>query len=217
LSDCNFTLCGSHAGVSIGEDGASQMGLDDIAMFRALPDSIVLYPSDATSTEKIVYLAAKTRGLKYIRTTREKTPIVYSQEEEFKLGEFKVLRSSLKDRAVLVGAGITLHECLKAYEILKKEKFDSAIIDLYCIKPFNKEKFIDFVKKHGRLVVVAEDHYQEGGIGEMLAGALKNADIKMIHLFVREIPHSGKSEELLKKYRIDSKAIVMAVEKMIKN
>ncbi|MBU0907069.1 MAG: transketolase [Nanoarchaeota archaeon] len=215
LSNGDFTLCGSHAGVSIGEDGASQMGLEDIAMFRALPNSIIFYPSDGISTEKLTYLAAQTNGLKYIRTTRGKTPGIYSQKEEFKIGGFKVLRQSVKDRAVLVGAGITLHECLKAYESLKKKKIDSAVVDLYCVKPFDSASFIKLVKKHGGRIVVCEDHYEEGGIGEMLAEELENSKIKIKHLFVGEIPHSGKPEELLKKYEIDAAAIARGAKKLI--
>ncbi|MBU1103460.1 MAG: transketolase [Nanoarchaeota archaeon] len=215
LSSGNFTLCGSHAGVSIGEDGASQMGLEDIAMMRALPGSIVLYPSDGVSTEKLVYLAAKTKGMKYIRTTRGKTPVIYQSGEEFKLGDFKVLRQSKMDKVVLVGAGITLHEALEAHEILNKKKINSAVVDLYCVKPFDSKKFIKFVKTHGKKLVVVEDHYEEGGIGEMLAEELENSGIKIKHLFVGEIPHSGKPEELLKRYGIDSGAIVKAVKKLI--
>ncbi|MBU0467086.1 MAG: transketolase [Nanoarchaeota archaeon] len=214
LSSGDFTICGSHAGVSIGEDGASQMGLEDIAMFRALPESIVLYPSDGISTEKIVYLAAKTKGLKYIRTTRGKTPVVYNEKEEFKVGDFKVLKQGKKDKVVLVGAGITLHECLQAHEALKKKRINSAVVDLYCVKPFDSKKFIDFVKKHGKKVVVSEDHYEEGGIGEMLAEELENTGIEISHLAVREIPHSGKSKELLEKYGVDKKAIVKAAKKL---
>jgi transketolase len=216
LSSGNFTLCGSHAGVSIGEDGVSQMGLEDIAMFRALPNSIVLYPSDGVSTEKLVYLAAKTKGLKYIRTTRGKTPVVYSAGEKFEVGDFKVLREGKKDKVILAGAGITLHEALEAHEILKKDKIQSAVVDLYCIKPFDSKKFIGFAKKHGKKIVIAEDHYEEGGIGEMLAEELENTGIEIEHLFVGEIPHSGKPEELLKKYRIDRKAIAKAAKRLIK-
>ncbi|MFH1290503.1 MAG: transketolase [Nanoarchaeota archaeon] len=216
LSSGNFTLCGSHAGVSIGEDGPSQMGLEDIAMFRVLPESIVLYPSDGVSTERLVYLAAKTKGLKYIRTTREKTPVIYSTKDEFKLGDFKVLKQSKKDRVVLVGAGITVHEALEAHERLKKKRINSAVVDLYCVKPFDSKKFIDFAKKHGNRIVVCEDHYEEGGIGEMLAEELENSGIEISHLAVREIPHSGKSKELLEKYGIDKKAIMKAARKLIK-
>lgn len=216
LSSGNFTLCGSHAGVSVGEDGVSQMGLEDIAMFRALPKSIVLYPSDAISTEKLTYLAYKLKGIKYIRTTRGKTPVIYSNKEKFSLGNFKILKQSKKDKAVLIGSGITLDESLKAHEILMKNKIKTAVVDLYCIKPFNSKKFIEFVKKHGKKIVIAEDHYEEGGIGEMLAEELENsnAKIKMKHLFVGEIPHSGTPSELLARYKIDARAIVNATRKI---
>lgn len=215
LSKGDFTLCGSHCGVSIGEDGASQMGLEDIAMFRSLPDSIIFYPSDAVSTKKVVEQCDKLRGLKYIRTTRGKTPVIYSNDEKFDVGQFKVLRESNKDRVVLVGAGITLHECLKAHEKLKEKKISSAVIDLYCVKPFNSERFLDFVKKHGGKIVVVEDHYVQGGIGEMICSVLKDFRIEIEHLAVREIPHSGKPEELLNKYGIDSEAIEKAAKKII--
>lgn len=216
LSGGNFTLCGSHAGVSIGEDGASQMGLEDIAIFRTLPDSVVLYPCDGVSAEKLTHLAAKTNGLKYIRTTRGKTPVLYGPEEKFDLGDFKILHSGTKDKVVLVGAGVTLHENLKAHEILEKRRIQSAVVDLYCVKPFDSRKFIAFVKKHGGRVVVAEDHYNEGGIGEMLSAAVANEKIAIERLSVGERPHSGKPEELLKKYGIDAEAIVSAAERLLK-
>ena len=216
LSSGDFTLCGSHCGVSIGEDGASQMGLEDIGMFRSLPNSIVFYPSDAVSTEKIVNLYSELKGIKYIRTTRGKTKVIYKNEEKFEVGDFKVLKEGRKDKVVLIGSGITLHECLKAYDKLKKNKIESAVIDLYCIKPFNSEKFIYFVKKHGKKVIVTEDHYKEGGIGEMLCSALVNSGMKVESLYVKEIPHSGKSEELLERYGIDFKAIMKAAVKLLK-
>ncbi len=210
LSNPNLTICGSHAGVSIGEDGASQMGLEDIALFRSIPNSIILYPSDAVSAEKLVYLAANTNGLKYIRTTRPKTPIIYKSAESFKIGEFKILKQSSQDKIVLIGAGITLHESLKAHEILKKQNINTAVIDLYCIKPLETKKLINFIKAHGNKVIITEDHYKEGGIGEMLSNELKNTDIKIMHLAINEIPHSGKIEELLDKYKISAKWIVEA-------
>jgi len=216
LSNGNFTLCGSHAGVSVGEDGASQMGLEDIAMFRSLPESFIFYPSDAVSTEKLVLLCSKLRGLKYIRTTRGETPTLYSEKEKFDVGNFKVLKQDKKDKAVLVGAGITLHECLKASELLDEEKIKVAVVDLYCVKPFNSKKFIQFVKKHGKRMIIVEDHYPEGGIGEMLAEELENTGIKIKHLAVKKIPHSGTSKELLEKYGIDSIAIVEETRKMLK-
>lgn len=214
LSKPNFTICGSHCGVSIGEDGASQMGLEDIGMFRSLPSSIIFYPSDAISTEKLVYLASKTPGLKYIRTTRGKNRLIYEKDETFSVGDFKVLRQSVKDKVVLIGAGATLHESLKAYEELKKAKIDSSVIDLYCIKPLDIKKIIQFIKSHGNKVVVTEDHYKEGGIGEMLSSELANSGITIKQLSINQIPHSGKSEELLDKYSINSKAIVSEAKKI---
>jgi transketolase len=215
LSSGNFTLCGSHCGVSIGEDGPSQMALEDLPLFRSLPGSFIFYPSDGIATEKLVQEASKLKGIKYIRTTRGKTPVIYNENEKFEVGDFKILRQSKKDKVILVGAGITLHECLIANEKLEKKKMKSAVVDLYCVKPFNSKKFINFVKKHGKKIVVVEDHYPEGGIGEMLAEELENSDIKIRHLAVRKIPHSGRSQELLKKYGIDASAILKAVKKIV--
>ncbi len=213
LSSANFTVCASHAGVSIGEDGASQMGLEDISMFRSLPNSIIFYPSDAVSTEKLTILSDKLNGIKYIRTTRPKTKVIYKNSENFEVGDFKTLKESNGDVAVLVGAGITTHENLSAFEKLKIKGKSVAVVDLFCIKPLNSNKFIKFVKDHGNKVVISEDHHGEGGIGEMLKSELKNSEIKISHLFVGEIPHSGTEKELLHKYKIDSDAIVDEVFK----
>ncbi|MEM3074559.1 MAG: transketolase [Candidatus Pacearchaeota archaeon] len=214
ISNANITICGSHAGVSVGEDGASQMGLEDISLFRSLPNSYVFYPSDATSTEKLTFLSSKLKNIKYIRTTRPKTPVLYNPKEKFVIGDFKILKESRKDKAVLVGAGITLQECLKAYEYLEKKSINLSVIDLYCIKPFNSKKFINFVKKHGNKLIIVEDHYKEGGIGEMLGEELENTNIKIAHLYIKEVPRSGKMEQLLKKYRIDSTAIIEVFKKL---
>ncbi len=216
ISSADLTCVGSHAGVSIGADGASQMGLEDIAIFRDLQDSKVFYPSDAVSAQKLTILASKLKGIKYIRTTRDKTDVIYKNNEKFDLGDFKVLKSSGKDKAVIVGSGITLHEALKSYKILKDKKISVAVVDLYCVKPFNAKKFISFVKKHGKFVIISEDHYLAGGIGEMLAEELENSGIKIKHLYVDEIPHSGTKEELLEKYKIDANAIESAVEKIVR-
>ncbi len=213
ISSSNISICGSHAGISIGKDGPSQMGLEDIGMFRAIPESKVFYPSDAVSAEKLTVLASKLKGIKYIRSTREKTPIIYKNRESFKLGDFKVLRESKRDEGVLVGAGITLHECLKAYQKLKACGKKVAVVDLYCIKPFNSRKFREFVRKHGKQVLVVEDHYPEGGIGEMILNAIKNTDISMRHLAVNKLPRSGRPEKLMKKFGIDSDSIVKEILK----
>ena len=208
LSSADMTFCGSHSGVSIGEDGASQMGLEDISMFRSLPNSYVFYPCDAVSTQKLTLLSSKLKGIKYIRTTKEKTPLIYDNLERFSLGDFKVLKKSNKDLAVLIGAGITTHEALNAYEKLKNKRKNVAVVDLYCIKPFNHKKLIDFVKKHGNKIVVAEDNRIEGGISEMISRGLNGSGIKIKSLSVEGIPHSGKTKELLKIHKIDSNAYI---------
>jgi len=181
-------------------------------MFRSLPNSTIFYPSDAVSTKELTKLASKNKGITYIRTTRPKTQVIYANNEKFPIGDFKILKESKKDKGVIIGAGITLHESLEAHKNLMKKNFNVAVVDLYCIKPFNSKKLIDFIKKHGNKIVISEDHYQEGGIGEMLAEELENTNIKIKHLYVSEIPHSGTKEELLKKYKIDSSAIVKGVE-----
>ncbi|PIN90137.1 transketolase [Candidatus Pacearchaeota archaeon CG10_big_fil_rev_8_21_14_0_10_32_14] len=214
LSNADFTVCGSHAGVSIGEDGASQMALEDISMFRNLPNSTIFYPSDAVSCEKLTALCGKINGLKYIRTTRNKTPVIYKDSEKFSIGDFKVLKEGKNDKAVFVGSGITLDEALKSYENLKKKKVDVAVVDLYCVKPFDGKRFIEFVNKHGMKIVLAEDHYVEGGIGEMINSVISGTGIKMKHLAVREIPHSGNAEELLEKYGIDWKGYEKAYKEL---
>jgi transketolase len=215
ISKGNMVICGSHSGCSIGEDGASQMALEDISMFRALEGSTILYPSDAVSCEKLVKLSATQNGITYIRTTRGKTHSIYPIKEEFEIGDFKILKQGEKDKAVIVGSGITVHEALKAYDELLKNKIQSAVVDLYCIKPFNSKKFIRFVQKHGLKIVICEDHRPEGGIGEMIAMELAGSGIPIAHLAVRGIPHSGAPKEVMSKEKIDYKAIIKEVKKII--
>ncbi len=214
LSDVSLTVVGSHAGVSIGEDGPSQMGLEDISMFRALPNSIILYPCDAVSAEKLTCLASNTKSIKYIRTTRAKTPVIYTNKDEFFINDFKVLKSSENDCAVLVGAGITLHEALKAYERLVSDNIHVAVVDLYCVKPFNSKKFLQLVKKSGSKVIVVEDHYSEGGIGEMISREFVGEGVVFEHLCINEIPHSGSKDKLMEFYGINDRAIVRTVRKI---
>lgn len=212
LSSANMTISGSHAGVSIGEDGSSQMGIEDISTFRALPNSYVFYPSDAVSTQSLTIQSSKLKGIKYIRTTRAKTPILYKPSEQFPIGDFKILKQSNKDKAILIGAGITTHEALKAYNKLKEGNINVAVIDTYCIKPFNHSKLIKFAKAHSNKIIIAEDHRPEGGIGEMIANGLMGSNIKIKHLSINEIPHSGKPNQLLKKYKIDSAAYTQSMK-----
>lgn len=215
ISSANLVVCGSHAGVSIGEDGASQMALEDISMFRSLPGSTVLYPSDAASTQELVKLASQNTGITYIRTSRPKTPVIYPINEKFPIGDFKVVRQSKKDSLVLIGAGVTLHESLKAYEELARKNIHAAVIDLYCIKPLNAKKLALFIAKHGQKVVITEDHHPEGGLGEAVLSALINTPVTFRHLAVRGIPHSATAQELLDKHGISAKHIVSAAKKMI--
>ncbi len=206
-SDANIKFCGSHAGVSIGEDGSSQMGLEDIAMFRTVLDSVVLYPSDAVSTERLVEEAARHKGIVYIRTTRKDTPILYKSDEEFPIGGSKVLRESDNDVVTVAAAGITLHEALAAYEELKKDGILIRVIDLYSVKPVDRET----LKKAARVtqaMITVEDHFAEGGLGEAVRSEMADIDIPIYCLAVRKIPRSGKPDELLGYEEISRDAIV---------
>jgi transketolase len=210
-SNGNIKFCGSHAGVSIGEDGSSQMGLEDISLFRAILGSVVLYPSDAVSTEKLVEEMAKHQGISYLRTTRTATPILYRNDEAFWIGGSKILRSSRKDRATVVAAGITLHEALKAYEALKKEGILIRVIDLYSVKPVDVATLRGAAKATGRIITV-EDHYAEGGIADAVRTALSPDPVPVHSLAVRAMPVSGKPDELLDYEGISRQAIVEAVK-----
>jgi len=210
----NIKFCGSHVGVSIGEDGPSQMGLEDLAMFLPIPDCLVFYPSDAICAEKCVKEAAKYKGLTYIRTTRPATPILYSAEEEFPPGGAKVLRQSENDVVTVIGAGITVHEALKAYELLKNEGINIRVIDAYSVKPIDAETIIRSASETGGRVVVVEDHFEQGGLGTAVALVLPEKS-HWKHLCIRELPRSGKPEELLSRYGIDAKAIVEAVKSSV--
>ncbi len=211
-SNANIKFCGSHAGVSIGEDGSSQMGLEDIALFRAVLGSVVLYPSDAVAAEKLVEQMAKHRGISYLRTTRKDTPILYRNDEAFWIGGSKVLRSNKRDAATVVAAGITLHEALKAYEELKKEGILVRIIDLYSIKPVDVATLRQAAADTGLLITV-EDHYAEGGIADAVRTALSKHPVPVHALAVRAMPKSGKPDELLDYEEISWKAIVEAVKR----
>ncbi|MDQ7787745.1 MAG: transketolase [Thermodesulfovibrionales bacterium] len=213
-SDANIKFAGSHAGVSIGEDGPSQMGLEDIAIFRAVLNSVVLYPSDALSTEKLVEEAARHHGIVYIRTTRKDTPILYQNDEEFPIGGSKILRKSDDDRVTVIGAGITLHEALSAYEELKKEGVFIRVIDLYSIKPIDKET-VKEAAQSTKAVVIVEDHFAEGGIGEAVRSALGSFAVPLYSLAVRRMPMSGKPGELLDYEEISKNAIIKTIKDLV--
>jgi transketolase len=211
VSRSNVKFCGSHAGVSIGEDGPSQMGLEDIAMFRPIPEAVILYPCDAVSAERCVEEASRHRGICYIRSSRPKTHVLYSNEEQFPIGGSKTLRKSANDRATVIGAGITVHEALKAESTLKAEGVAIRVIDAYSVKPIDASGIIAAARETSGRVVVVEDHYEEGGLGDAVLEALGD-QAKVIKLAVREIPRSGPPEALIEKYGISSSHIVEAVK-----
>jgi transketolase len=206
-------LVGSHAGVSIGQDGPSQMGLEDIAMMRALVGSAVLYPSDAVSTHALVGLMANyADGISYLRTTRAETPVLYDNNEPFVLGGCKVLKQSAgKDVACVIAAGITVHEALKAYTLLQAQGISVAVIDLYSVKPLDYTTVLKVAHASGKRVITVEDHYLEGGLGQAVTYALRNDGMTITCLAVTNMPRSGKPEELMAYEEIDAAAIVKAV------
>ena len=211
-------ICGSHAGVSIGQDGPSQMGLEDIAMFATVPQSIILYPSDGIGSYKLVQTMADYNcGISYLRTTRSDTPIIYNQDEQFPLGSCKVLRKSNEDIACVIGAGITLHEALKAYEILKQESIYISVIDAYSVKPLDTTTIFITAKKSKNNVVVVEDHYAYGGLCSIVAKELVNKNINIAQLAVENISRSGSQAELLSLANIDATSIANTVKKTFKN
>jgi transketolase len=212
ISSANLKLVGSHVGVSIGEDGPSQMALEDIALFRAVVGSSVLYPSDAVATEKLLEEMAKTRGIQFLRTSRPKTPVIYGNDEQFPIGGAKVLRTG--DKATVVAAGVTLHEALKAADALKAEGIAITVIDAYSVKPLGKKEILAAAKKTGNTVITVEDHYSEGGLGDAVAGELSSEGVKVHKLAVNGLPRSGKAEELLAHFGIDAAAIVKKVKSL---
>jgi len=211
VSQSNVKFCGSHCGVSIGEDGPSQMGLEDLAMFRAIPNSVVLYPSDAVSAERLVVEAAQHHGICYIRTTRPKTVDLYSSTERFPIGGSKILRKSADDRATVVAAGITIHEALKAASKLEAENIRIRVLDAYCVKPIDAEGIRAAAGETGGRIVVVEDHYAQGGLGDAVLEAVGNR-AQVVILAVREIPRSGAPYALLERYGISSDHIIAAVK-----
>jgi transketolase len=213
-SNSNVKFVGSHAGISIGEDGPSQMGLEDIALFRSIQNCVVLYPSDAVSMERAVYLAAEHEGNVYIRSTRMDTPVIYSQDTSFKIGGSKILKESVYDSITVVGAGITLHEAIKAYEKLKEQNIFIRVVDLYSIKPIDYQTLNKCIRET-KAVLVVEDHYSQGGIAEAIKSELTNIKTKVFSLSVNKIPRSGKPFELLDYAEISAKSITEKVKEII--
>lgn len=217
ISQTNVNFVGSHCGVSIGEDGPSQMGLEDIAMFRAIPGSTVFYPSDAVSTERAVELAANTKGICFIRTSRPATAVLYKNDEPLAIGKAKVIRSSTKDQVLVIGAGVTLHEAIKAADELIKIEINIRVIDPFTIKPIDAQTIIKNAKEVGGRIVTVEDHYAQGGLGEAVQSAVAlERNIIVKKLAVPDVPRSGPSAVLLDNYGISARNIVAAVQEIVK-
>lgn len=217
ISQTNVNFVGSHCGVSIGEDGPSQMGLEDIAMFRTIPGSTVFYPADAVSAERAIELAANTKGICFVRTSRPATAVIYENEEPFAVGKGKVVKSSPKDQVLVIGAGVTLYEALKAADELSKVGVNVRVIDPFTIKPLDAQLIVKNAKEVGGRIVTVEDHYAEGGLGEAVLSAValeKNVVVKK--LAVTEVPRSGPPNVLLDKYGINANKIVVAVQEILK-
>jgi transketolase len=217
ISRANIKLCGSHAGVSIGEDGPSQMALEDIAALRAVHGSTVLYPCDGNQAAKLVAAMADLEGISFLRTTRGATPVIYDGDEEFAIGGSRVVRSSDEDDVTIIGAGITLHEAVKAADALAKEGIKARVIDLYSVKPIDAATLHAAANATQGRIVTVEDHWPEGGIGEAVLAAFAEADERprVSIVAVRDIPTSGKPTELLAAAGIDSEHIIQAVRELL--
>jgi transketolase len=210
ISNANIKVSGSHAGVSIGEDGPSQMALEDLAMMRAQPNMTVLYPCDAMSTERLLELMAYHPGPAYMRTSRPKTPVIYGPDEKFAIGGLKIVRESPKDTATVIGAGITVFEALKAYDQLQKIGISVRVVDLYSLQPIDSRSLLRCARETKRIITV-EDHYAAGGIGDAVAACVAGSGFVVERLCVREIPRSGMPDQLVDHYGISSRHIVAAV------
>uniref|UniRef100_A0A671UQM6 Transketolase n=1 Tax=Sparus aurata TaxID=8175 RepID=A0A671UQM6_SPAAU len=216
VSQTNVNLVGSHCGVSIGEDGPSQMALEDLAMFRAIPTCTVFYPSDAVSTERAVELSANTKGMCFIRTSRPESEVIYSPDEKFEVGVAKVVRQSDKDHVTVIGAGVTLHEALAAADMLARKNI--RVIDPFTIKPLDASTILASARATGGRIITVEDHYKEGGLGEAVLSAVgEEPGIVVTRIAVTSVPRSGKPQELMDLYGISAKHIANAVRQTFAN
>ncbi|MGI8869850.1 MAG: transketolase, partial [Mycobacteriales bacterium] len=218
ISRVNIRLVGSHAGVEIGADGPSQMGLEDLAALRAVHGSVVLYPADATCTAALVALMADTAGIVYLRTTRGAYPVRYGPEEDFTVGGSKTHRAGPADQVALIGAGVTLHECLAAADELAAAGIAARVIDAYSVKPIDRDTLIEAARVTGGRLVVAEDHYPEGGLGGAVLEALADAAVpglRVAHLALRDLPGSGTPDELLNEAGISTRQIADAARRLV--
>jgi transketolase len=217
ISQANIRLCGSHAGVEIGADGPSQMALEDLAAMRAVHGSTVLYPSDAVSCAALVAQMADRDGVCYIRTTRGAYPVLYDNDESFPVGGSKQLRGSPNDDVALIGAGVTVHNCLVAAEQLTAEGIQVRVVDLYSVKPLDRRALVDASRATGGRLLVVEDHYPEGGIGGAVLEALADEPVRITHLAVRGLPTSGTPTELMDAAGIGVDSIVEAARRIARS
>lgn len=216
ISQSNLKLVGTHVGVSIGEDGPSQMGLEDLAMMSTQPGVTVLYPSDALSMYKLLEISAVHKGMVYLRAGRPKTPVIYGSDETFRIGGSKVIRQSATDQLTIVAAGITLFEALKAHDQLKAAGIATRVVDLYSIVPVDRQTLVDCAKATGGRFLTVEDHYAHGGIGDAVLNALASEGVRVRKLAVREIPRSGKPEELVDHFGIGVRSIVETAKEILR-
>jgi transketolase len=215
ISQSNIKLVGTHVGVSIGEDGPSQMGLEDIAMMAAQPGVTVLYPSDAVCTYRLVEAAAAHRGMVYLRAGRPKSPVLYTQDEPFKIGGCKVLRQSASDQLTIVAAGVTLFEALKAHDQLRAAGIPVRVVDLYSVAPIDRLILLECARAAKNRILTVEDHYEHGGLGDAVLGAVGSEGVRVHKMAVREVPHSGKPDELVDHFGLSARAITETVKRLL--
>ena len=215
VSNATIHLVGSHCGVSIGQDGPSQMGLEDIAMMRCVRGSTILYPCDPNQTAQLVNEMVDLPGITYLRTTREKTPVIYASGETFPVGGSRLVRHSDRDQAAVIAAGITVHESLKAYDALKSEGITIRVIDAYSVKPIDRETLHRAARDTGGKLVVIEDHWFEGGLGDAVLDVFADTRVdglRVTKLAVRDMPRSGTPAELMAAAGIDAGHLIQAVK-----
>lgn len=215
IGNVNVKLAGSHAGVSIGEDGPSQMALEDLAMMRGVPECVVLYPCDAVSAGRLVVASAAHPGMTYMRTSRPKTPVIYTEDDEFVVGGSKVLRESPSDVATVVAAGVTVFEALAAHDALLEVGVHVRVIDAYSVQPIDGETMVRAGEATGNRLITVEDHYAAGGLGDAVSDAVASHGITVTRLAVRAVPRSGKGDQLLDRFGISSTQIVAAVQAQV--
>merc|ERR1712098_43667 len=217
ISQTNLNVVGSHCGVSIGEDGPSQMALEDIAMFRSLPGCTLFYPSDAVSTERAVELAANTRGICFVRVSRPATAVIYGNDEQFQIGKAKIVRRSNSDQVLVIASGITLSESIAAADLLAAKGINIRVMDPFTIKPLDVAAVKEHAAACGGRVITVEDHYPEGGLGDAVLGAVADCrNVVVRKLAVNAVPRSGPPMELLEMFGISANCIARAVSDVVK-